>query len=89
MTNGIRYMKQSLVEIEPYDAHVQHANKVFRDCGFTIAAMKYKRPIEALIGLKRFNGLKDDAVVPFAWGYFPNEYMRDNWQRYYGALDAD
>ena len=66
------------------DAHVQVANKVFRDCGFSLAAMQLKRPLDALIGLKRFNGLSADAKVPFAWSYFPNAYMRDNWQQYYG-----
>lgn len=69
---------------EPHDAHIILANKVFRDSGFTLAAMQYKRPPEALAGLKRFNGLTDDAKVPFAWGYFPNEHMRDNWRQYYG-----
>lgn len=69
----------------PHDAHVQTANKVFRDCGFSLAAMQFKRCPDALFGLKRFNGLAMDAKVPFAWGYFPNVYMRDNWRKYYGA----
>lgn len=64
-------------------AHVDAAHKAFRDCGFTLAAMQFKRPSDALIGLKQFNGLPADAKVPFAWGYFPNAYFRDNWQRYY------
>lgn len=72
--------------IEPHDAHVQAAHKVFRDCGFTIAAMQYPRPPEALIGLKRFNRLPDDAKAPPAWHYFPNAYMAANWRRYYGDL---
>lgn len=63
----------------PQDAHVVLANKVFRDCGFTIAAMQFPRPPEALIALKRFNGLADDAKVPFAWGYHPNQYCSDFW----------
>ena len=45
------------------DAHVQAANKVFRDCGFTLAPETFR--------------------APFAWGYFPNAYMRDNWREYY------
>lgn len=71
--------------VEPHDAHVAAANKVFRDCGFTLAAMQFKRPLDALIGLRRFNGLAPDAKTPFAWGYFSNAYFRDNWQRYYGT----
>jgi hypothetical protein len=63
----------------PHDAHVTAANKVFRDCGFTLAAMQYPRPHDALIALKRFNGLADDAPVSFAWGYHPNAYCRDRW----------
>lgn len=66
-------------EPEPHDAHVELAHKIFRDCGFTIEAMKYKRPPEALIALKRFNGLPDDAKVPFAWNYHPNEWCARVW----------
>lgn len=33
---------------EPHDAHVEQAVKAFRDCGFTLAAMQFKRPPEAL-----------------------------------------
>ena len=66
-------------ETLPHDAHVIAATKQFRDCGFTLAAIQYKRPLEALIALKRFNGLSDDAVVPLAWGFHPNEYCRDFW----------
>lgn len=68
---------------EPYDAHVSAARKVFRDCGFTLAAMQYPRPPEALLALKRFNGLRDDTKVPFGWGYFPNAWCRDNWRVIY------
>jgi hypothetical protein len=67
------------------DAHVCAARKLFRDCGFTLAAMQFPRPAEALTALKRFNGLPDDAKVPPAWHYFPNAHMRDNWRQYYGA----
>lgn len=52
-------------------------------------ATQYPRPPIALIALKRFNGLADDAPVPPAWGYFPNAWMRDNWQALYGHLVAD
>ncbi len=68
-----------LTDSEPHDAHVRLANKTFRDCGFTLAAMQYKRPPEALVALKRFNGLPDDAKVPFAWNYHPNAWCRDRW----------
>ena len=73
---------------DPHHSHIDLANKVFRDCGFSIAAMQYPRSPEALVGLKRFNGLKDDVKTPFAWGYFPNSYVRDNWAKYYGNLPA-
>lgn len=64
---------------EEPNAHVVFATKLFRDCGFTLAAMEFPRSPEALTALKRVNGLTDDAKVPFAWGYFPNAWMRDNW----------
>ncbi|MCR4297228.1 MAG: hypothetical protein NUV75_00535 [Gallionella sp.] len=64
---------------EQHDAHVQLAHKAFRDCGFTIAAMQYPRPPEALNALKAFNGLPPDAAVPFAWGYHPNEWCAKKW----------
>lgn len=70
--------------VEPHHAHIDAATKVFRDCGFTLAAMQYKRPPAALEELRRFNRVPDGHPTPFAWGYFPNPYMRDNWQFYYG-----
>ena len=79
---------RGLAEPEPHDAHVQAAHKVFRDCGFTIAAMQYPRCPEALAGLKRFNRLTPETKVPPAWHYFPNAYMRDNWRKYYGEGSA-
>lgn len=69
---------------EPHDAHVQLAHKTFRDVGFSIAAMAFRRPAEALAGLRRFNRVPDNWQHPFAWNYFPNAYMRDNWRAYYG-----
>lgn len=62
-----------------HDAHVVAATKVFRDCGFSLLAMQFKRPPKALVALKRFNGLADDAPVPFAWNYHPNQWCRDRW----------
>jgi len=70
---------------EVLEGHVTAARKVFRDCGFTLAAMQFPRPPEALSALKRFNGLPDDAKVPTAWDYFPNAYMRDNWRGLYAT----
>ncbi len=67
----------------PYDAHVDQARQVFREVGFTLAAMQYPRPAAALAGLRRYNRVPDSWSAPFAWRYFPNAYMRDNWQRYY------
>lgn len=71
--------------LEPYDAHVQAASQLFRDVGFTIAAMQFKRPPEALAALRSFNRVPDDWQHPFAWGYFPNAWCRDNWQTMYPA----
>lgn len=66
-------------EAKLHDAHVHAARKVFRDCGFDIGAMRYKRSTDALIALKRFNGLPDDASVPFAWHFHPNEWCARRW----------
>lgn len=66
---------------EPHDAHVKAANKIFRDCGFTLAAMAHKRTPEQLDALRAFNGLQAGAKVPFGWGYFPNAWCRDYWSR--------
>jgi hypothetical protein len=68
-----------------HDAHVRLAHKIFRDCGFTLAAMRYPRPPGALVALKIFNGLPSDAPVPFAWRYHPNEWCARRW-RETGAL---
>ena len=65
--------------LDSYDAHVVEANAVFRSAGFTLLAMQYPRSAEALIALKRFNGLADDAKVPFAWNYHPNEWCQRRW----------
>jgi hypothetical protein len=61
------------------DAHVVHATKLFRDVGFTLAAMQYPRPAAALVALKRFNGVADDWAEPVGWRYFPNAWCRDQW----------
>lgn len=66
-------------------AHVEYAKKMFRDVGFTIEAMRYRRTAEALEGLRQFNNVPAGWRHPVAWEYFPNEHMRDNWQQYYGA----
>lgn len=68
----------------PYDAHVVLANKVFRDCGFALSAMQFKREPEALAALRRYHKVPENWQHPFAWNYHPNEYMRDNWRKYYG-----
>lgn len=59
---------------EPHDAHVEAATAVFRASGFTLAAMQLKRSPEALLALKRLNGVPDDMKVPFAWKYHPNAW---------------
>lgn len=56
----------------------------FRAAGFTAAAAAFPRPPEAIEALRRFNGVPADVPNPKAWEFFPNEHMRDNWQRYYG-----
>lgn len=61
-------------EPEPHEAHILKAHDTFRKAGFTLAAMQWKRTPEQLNMLRRFNGLPDDAPVPFAWGYFPNAW---------------
>lgn len=71
-------------EPEPHDAHVVLANKLFRDAGWSLAAMQYKRCPAALEGLRGFNKAPDNWVHPYAWNYFPNKYMQDNWRKYYG-----
>lgn len=70
-------------EPEPHDAHVRLAVKTFRDVGFTLAAIQHKRPPEALEALRRFNRVPDNWKHPFAWNYFPNAFMRDNWRTEY------
>jgi hypothetical protein len=65
------------------DAHVVAANKVFRDVGFTLAAIQWPRPLEALAALRKFNRVPDTWVEPFGWRYFPNEWLRDNWRLTY------
>jgi hypothetical protein len=65
----------------PLDAHVVAATKLFRDVGFTLAAMQYPRPPAALDALRRFNNAPDGWVEPMGWRYFPNAWCRDNWQR--------
>ncbi len=64
---------------EPYDAHVREAHKIIRAAGFTMAALQYPRHEEALLALKRYNGLKEDSKVPPGWHYFANAWCRDNW----------
>jgi hypothetical protein len=61
----------------------------FRAAGMTADAVNYPKPPAALIALKRFNGLRDDAPVPAAWHYFPNAWMCDNWRTLYGHLVMD
>lgn len=68
----------------PHDAHVQDAHKAFRDCGFSIDAMQYRRPAEALAAFRRHHRVPDGWKHPFAWNYFPNEWCRDNWRSMYG-----
>ncbi len=68
---------------ENADAHVILANKIFRAAGFSLTAMQFPRSEEALKGLLRFNRAPVGFKEPFAWRYFPNAYMRDNWQKYY------
>lgn len=71
-----------MIDIDPpqHDAHVQAARAIFRKAGFDLGAMRFKRSPEALLALKRFNGLPDDAAVPFAWNYHPNEWCARQWE---------
>lgn len=72
-------VQKRTTEPEPHDAHVQAAHKVFRDCGFSLAAMAFKRPPEALAALRAFNRVPDGWQHPFAWGYHPNEWCARRW----------
>ena len=67
-------------EPEPHDAHVVLANQVFRDCGFTLNAMQFRRPPEALEALRKFNRVPDGWQHPFAWNYHPNEWCARRWR---------
>ena len=64
---------------EPHDAHVVHATKLFRDCGFTLAAMQYPRPPAALAALRAFNRVPDGWQHPISWNYHPNEWCARRW----------
>jgi hypothetical protein len=63
----------------PHDAHVVAAHSLFRASGFTIAAMQFPRSADALLALKRFNGLPDDAPAPFPWHFHPNVWCARRW----------
>ena len=63
----------------PHDAHVVAARKQFRDCGFDLSAMQYKRPPEALAALRKFNRVPDSWQHPFAWKYHPNAWCARRW----------
>jgi len=65
---------------EAHEAHVALASKTFRDVGFTLAAMQWKRTPEALQALRDFNGVPENWLHPFAWGYHPNEYRARFWE---------
>lgn len=58
----------------------------FRKAGYTEHAHSYPRPPEAVIALKRANGLADDAPYPPVWDYFPNAWCRDNWRDLYAPF---
>ena len=64
---------------EPHDAHVQAAHREFRDCGFTINAMQFKRSPEALQALRDYNRAPEGWPHPFAWNYHPNEWCALRW----------
>ena len=66
---------------EPYDAHVQKASKLFREAGFSLAAMQYPRSPSELKALLDFNGAPEGWKPPFAWQFFPNSAMKDFWAR--------
>jgi len=66
---------------DQHDAHVALATKTFRDSGFSLAAMQWKRSAAEVEALRQFNGAPAGWAHPFAWRYFPNPAMRDQWQR--------
>jgi hypothetical protein len=67
---------------DQHDSHVLLAQKLFRDVGFTLHAMQFKRSPAALAALRKFNRVPADWQHPFAWNYHPNEWCRDNWRSY-------
>ena len=73
--------------MDPFDAHVAEATRVFRASGFDIGAMQYKRSSKALAALLDFNGAPVGWKHPFAWAYFPNPAMRDFWARRLGSAE--
>lgn len=68
-----------MTEPKSYDAHVLAANKQFRDVGFTLSAMQFKRSPEALAALRKSNSVPETWKHPFSWNYHPNTWCRDRW----------
>lgn len=69
-------------EVEPHDAHVRQARKLFRDCGLDLMAMQFPRCPEALAALRAYNRVPDNWPHPYAWNFHPNAWCRDNWRSY-------
>lgn len=80
-------MTLSLLTEDQQDAHVVLANKLFRDAGFSLAAMQWKRTPEQLAALCKFNGAPDGWKPPFVWGFFPNPAMKEFWERELAGAD--
>lgn len=67
-------------EPEPYDAHIRAAAKVFRDVGFTLAAMQWKRGPREIAMLREFNNVPAATPTPRGWLYYPNAAMKAFWE---------
>lgn len=70
------------------DFHVAQTVKVFRDCGFTINAIRYPLSEAALAWLCKFNGAPAGWKPPYGWRYAPNAACRDNCERNAAATGA-
>lgn len=63
-------------ELSVYDLHVQQTSKVFRDAGFTMAAIQYPLSATGVAWVLAFNRAPAGWTPPHGWRYAPNPAMR-------------
>ena len=56
--------------------HPEVTDQQLRDAGFTPAARNYPLSPEAVVWLRKFNGLPEHVPMPAAWHFAPNAYMQ-------------